>query len=65
MDNNQKENESKCNKQDEFLKEIFLTYKPEKDNLIQILNSVQENYGYIPEHAQKEISKYLKNAPHP
>ena len=28
--------------------------------MIQILNEVQESYGYIPEDVQLEISKYLK-----
>ena len=39
--------------------EIMKPYKQEKDNLIQILNEVQEKYGYIPLIAQKEISQYL------
>ena len=39
--------------------EIMKPYKQEKDNLIQILNEVQEKYGYIPKIAQMEISKYL------
>ncbi|MDO5557380.1 MAG: NADH-quinone oxidoreductase subunit NuoE [Clostridia bacterium] len=34
--------------------------KGEKDNLIQILNEVQDYYGYITEKAQQEISTYLK-----
>ena len=49
-----------CNKKDEFIEKIFNTYKPEKDNLIQILNEVQEHYGYIPKNAQIEISEFLK-----
>lgn len=55
------ENKCKCGNemQDKYMKELFKTFKPKKDNLIQILNSVQEHYGYIPEHAQKEISEYL------
>lgn len=48
-----------CSKKDEFLEEVFNTYKPVQDNLIQILNEVQDHYGYIPEHAQKEISEFL------
>ncbi len=48
-----------CNKKDKFLEEIFSTYKPVKDNLIQILNEVQEHYGYVPKNAQMEISKFL------
>lgn len=47
------------NKIREEVKEIMNPYKPEKDNLIQILNEVQEKYGYIPKVAQVEISKYL------
>ena len=43
----------------QFMKEIFEIYLPVKDNLIQILNEVQEKFGYIPEIAQKEISKFL------
>lgn len=43
----------------EFMKEIFETYLPVKDNLIQILNEVQDKFGYIPELAQKEISRFL------
>ena len=44
---------------DEFFDELFSKYTAEKDNLIQILNEVQEHYGYIPKTAQMEISKYL------
>ena len=51
--------DGKCNK-DTYMEELLKTFKPEKDNLIQILNSVQEHYGYIPEDAQKEISEFLK-----
>ena len=39
--------------------ELLKEYKQEKDNLIQILNGVQEKYGYIPKVSQMEISKYL------
>ena len=35
-------------------------YSNDKSNLIQILNEVQEEYGYIPEFAQTEIANYLK-----
>lgn len=44
---------------DPKLEEILNTYIKDKSNLIQILNEVQEYYGYIPEKAQVEISKYL------
>ena len=43
-----------------FMDKIFEEYLPEKDNLIQILNEVQDEYGYIPELSQKLISEYLK-----
>ena len=45
--------------EDKFLKELCDIYKPEKDNLIQMLNEVQEHYGYIPQNAQKELSEFL------
>lgn len=40
-------------------KEILNQYKQDKDNLIQILNEIQDKFGYIPEKAQSEISEYL------
>ena len=43
----------------EILKELLEKYTQDKSNLIQILNEVQEKYGYIPQIAQEEISKYL------
>ena len=43
----------------EVLKELLEKYTQDKSNLIQILNEVQEKYGYIPKIAQEEISKYL------
>lgn len=49
-----------CKIIESFMNELFKVYLPEKDNLIQILNEVQDEYGYIPEIAQKEISKFLK-----
>ena len=55
-------NETKCSQkiQDDFLNEIYNTYKPEKDNLIQILNEVQEHFGYIPKYIQLKLSEFLK-----
>ena len=52
----------KCNIKiiEDFMNKVFQTYLPEKDNLIQILNEVQYEYGYIPELAQKKISEFLK-----
>ena len=55
--------EKKCmcgnEQKDEFLEELCNKYKQVKDNLIQMLNEVQEHYGYIPMNAQKELSQYL------
>lgn len=48
-----------CNGEDPKLKEILEQYVQDKSNLIQILNDVQNYYGYIPEKAQKAISEYL------
>ena len=39
---------------------ILEKYTTDKDNLIQILNEVQEYYGYVPERAMLAISDYLK-----
>ena len=44
---------------DEFLKNMLKEYKPVKDNLIQILNEIQEHFGYVPKEAQQEVSEYL------
>lgn len=41
------------------LKAILENYEKDKSNLIQILNQVQEKYGYISQEAQKAISEYL------
>ena len=55
------ENKCQCgnSNKDKFMEDLLKDYKPEKDNLIQILNSVQEHYGYIPKHAQEAISEFL------
>ena len=34
-------------------------YKKDKSNLIQILNEIQETYGYISKSAQMQVSEYL------
>lgn len=49
-----------CKGKDEFLTQLSEKYEPIKDNLIQILNEVQEHYGYVPVHAQKFLSEFLK-----
>ena len=43
----------------ENMKKILEKYSNDKSNLIQILNEVQEKYGYIPEFAQAEVAEYL------
>ena len=48
-----------CNGRDEFLDGLGEKYLPIKDNLIQMLNEVQEYYGYIPMKAQKFLSEFL------
>ena len=48
-----------CNGWDEFLDGFCEIYQPIKDNLIQMLNEVQEHYGYIPMKAQKTLSEFL------
>lgn len=50
---------SNCNKKDEFIEKLFNEYLPVKDNLIQMLNEVQEHYGYVPMYVQKELSEFL------
>ena len=45
--------------EDEFLKGLFNEYQPVKDNLIQMLNEVQEHYGYVPQEAQEALSEFL------
>lgn len=50
----------KCGKKDEFLTKLFDTYLPIKDNLIQMLNEVQEHYGYVPKDVQMKLSEFLK-----
>ena len=49
-----------CNGKDEFLDGLCEKYQPIKDNLIQMLNEVQEHYGYVPMKAQRVLSEYLK-----
>ena len=55
----EKKCECGCNGRDEFLDKLCNEYQPIKDNLIQMLNEVQEHYGYVPMHAQKALSEYL------
>ena len=59
MEENRCQCECGCNGKDEFLDDLCEKYQPIKDNLIQMLNEVQEHYGYIPTKAQKVLSEYL------
>lgn len=43
----------------EETKQILSKYERDKSNLIQVLNEVQEHFGYVPPKAQMEISDYL------
>lgn len=44
---------------DEFMQGLFKEFKPDKDNLIQMLNEVQVHYGYVPKEAQEALSDFL------
>lgn len=59
MKNNKNICNCNCNKKDKFMEDLFNEYLPVKDNLIQMLNEVQEHYGYIPEKAQRDLSEFL------
>lgn len=47
------------NKKDTFIEQLFAEYQPIKDNLIQMLNEIQEHYGYVPMEVQKDLSEFL------
>jgi len=51
--------ECNCNKKDENLVKIVEEYKHDKSNLIQVLNGVQEYYGYIPKDVMIYISEEM------
>lgn len=51
--------EKKCKCEDKFLKRLFEKYLPIKDNLIQMLNEIQDHYGYVPEDVQLELAEFL------
>lgn len=48
------------NEKDEKIELILSKYIQDKSNLIQILNEVQDTYGYITKNAQIKISEYLQ-----
>lgn len=45
------------------LQEILNTFKPEKEQLIPVLQKVQEELGYVSEDSVKEISRHMKIGP--
>lgn len=45
------------------LQELLKQFKPEKGQLIPVLQKVQEELGYISDDSVKEISSYMKIAP--
>ena len=53
--------ECKCGnaRENNELRKMLEKFEKDKSNLIQILNQVQEKYGYISQDAQKAISEYL------
>lgn len=62
MSENEKANTQCCcgeNKKDPFIEQLFAEYQPIKDNLIQMLNEIQEHYGYVPMEVQKDLSEFL------
>ncbi len=59
IENNKNICNCNCNQKDKFMEELFNEYLPVKDDLIQLLNEVQEHYGYIPEKAQRDLSEFL------
>ena len=52
--------EKQCKCKDKFLEELFKKYQPIKDNLIQMLNEIQDHYGYVPMDVQQNLSEFLK-----
>ena len=59
QDNNKKCKNCMEEKTIKELEQILSKYTNDKSNLIQILNEVQEKFGYVPTVAQEEIAKYL------
>ncbi len=48
-----------CNGLDNFLKELFKKYSSDKDNMIQMLNEIQDYYGYVPLDVQEKLAGHL------
>jgi len=45
---------------DQERKELFSEYRGEEGDLIPLLQRVQEKFGFIPEEAMRQISRFLK-----
>ncbi len=45
---------------EEQLNSVFASYKGERNELIPVLQDVQEELGYLPEEAMKEVSRFVK-----
>jgi NADH-quinone oxidoreductase subunit E len=45
---------------EEHLSDILSCYQGEEDELIPILQRVQQDFGYLPEHAMKRIARFLR-----
>ncbi|MBU2567897.1 MAG: NAD(P)H-dependent oxidoreductase subunit E, partial [Elusimicrobia bacterium] len=45
---------------DQWLSEIFKSYKNQPNVLIGVLQKIQDKIGYIPEDSIEQISKFLK-----
>jgi NADH-quinone oxidoreductase subunit E len=45
---------------EEQLKTVFASYKGEKNELIPVLQEVQEELGYLPEEAMKEVARFVR-----
>jgi NADH-quinone oxidoreductase subunit E len=45
---------------EEQLKSVFASYKGEKNELIPVLQDVQEEIGYLPEEAMREVARFVR-----
>ncbi len=45
---------------EERLDTVFASYKGEKNELIPILQDVQEELGYLPEEAMREVARFMR-----
>lgn len=45
---------------EEQLKSVFASYKGEKNELIPVLQDVQEEIGYLPDEAMREVARFVR-----